>query len=279
MAAKRDRALITGASAGIGEAFAERLARDGWDLIITARRRERLEALAERLAKETDVEVDVIAADLSEPDGIAAVEERAASDERLALLINNAGFGGYRPFVELDPLVAEDLINVHITATVRASRAALPGMIERKRGAIVTIASLLGYSGTVPAGPLPQRVIYAAAKSFQVAFTQLLAGELAGGYVRAMVVCPGVVKTEFHEVQNMDMSHLPRMSPDDIVTATLAGLEAGEIVCIPSLEDRSLIPRLGEAERAVIGASRPAEGEPLRLASRYTKATLEKGTP
>jgi uncharacterized protein len=271
MAPERDRALITGASAGIGEAFAERLAHQGYDLIITARRRERLDALAERLRKETGVEVDVIAADLADPAGLKAVETRAASDDRLTLLINNAGFGGYRPFAELDPDVAEDLVGVHVTATVRLSRAVLPGMVARRRGAIVNIASLLG------SGPLPQRVTYGAAKSFMVTFTQLLAGELAGGYVRAMVVCPGVVKTEFHEVQSMDMSHLPRMSAEDIVTATLAGLEAGEIVCIPSLEDRGLIEKLGEAERSLFGASRPGEGEPLRLAERYRLATPEEG--
>jgi hypothetical protein len=276
----RDLALITGASAGIGEAFAERLARDGHDLIIVARRRERLEVLAERLTKEAGVGVEVIAADLSEPEQLKAVEERAASADRLTLLINNAGFGGYKPFAHVDPDVAENLVGVHVTATVRLTRAVLPGMIARKRGAIVNIASMLAFSGTIPGtGPLPPRVTYGAAKSFMVTFTQLLAGELAGGYVRAMVVCPGLVKTEFHEVQSIDLSHVPRMSADDIVTATLAGLEAGEIVCIPTLEDRGLIEKLGEAQRGLIaGASaQPADGAAPLLASRYQERAPERG--
>ena len=273
MGSTRDRALVTGASAGIGEAFAERLARDGHDLILTARRKDRLDAIAERLAKETGAGIEVFALDLSNADDLAKLEKRAASDDRLSLLINNAGFGGYRPFVNLDPDVAEQLIDVHVTATVRLSRAALPGMLSRDRGAIVNIASLLAFSGTLPADPLPQRAVYAAAKSFMVTFTQTLAGELAGTGVRAMVCCPGMVKTEFHEVQGMDLSHVPRMSSEDIVTATLAGLELGEVACVPALEDASLVNQVGEAQRALLGnASVGARGAiGPQLATRYRK--------
>jgi short-subunit dehydrogenase len=273
MDSTRDRALVTGASAGIGEAFAERLARDGYDLILAARRRDRLEAIAERLAKETGAGIEVFSLDLSEASDLAKLEERAVSDDRLTHLINNAGFGAYRPFVELDPGVAEDLIDVHVTATVRLTRAVLPGLIARGRGAIVNVASLLAFSGTLPADPLPQRAVYAAAKSFMVTFTQTLAGELTGTGVRAMVCCPGVVKTEFHEVQGMDLSHVPRMSSEDIVTATLAGLELGEVVCVPALEDASLVDKIGESKRALLGSASVGArgGTGPQVATRYRK--------
>lgn len=121
----RTKALVTGASAGIGQSFAERLARDGHDLIIVARRKERLDALARRLGKEHGAKVEVLVADLATPEGVGAVVARAAA-EPLDLLINNAGFGGYRPFVQIDPKVADELITVHIHAVVQVTRAALP---------------------------------------------------------------------------------------------------------------------------------------------------------
>lgn len=258
-------ALVTGASAGIGVAFAERLARDGYDVVLVARRRERLEDLAERLRVETGAGIEVLAADLAAADGLRGVEERAGAGD-VALLVNNAGFGGYRPFVEVDPAVAADLVGVHVLATVRLARAALPAMVARGRGAVVTVASLLAFSGGLPPNPLPHRATYAGAKAFQVAFTRALAGELAGTGVRALVVCPGLVATEFHEVMGLDLSALPRMSAEDVVQAALAALEHGEIVCAPGVEDATLFERLGEAERAILGSMSPG------LAPRYREA-------
>jgi hypothetical protein len=270
MAPERDVAVVTGASAGIGVAFAERLAHDGYDLIVTARREERLNALAERLAEDTGVSVEIHPADLGEAGELRWLEQRVAAEDRLALLVNNAGFGAYRPFVELDPDVAENLIDVHVTASVRLSRAALPGMVKRGRGAIVNIASMLAFSGTLPSARLPARATYAGAKSFLVTFTQTLAGELAGTGVNVQVCCPGLVATEFHEVQGQDLSQLPRMSPAEVVTASLAGLEAGEIVCCPTLENVSALDRLAEAQRAVLGIGPTPPS--VRLASRYLPA-------
>jgi len=259
----RDRALVTGASAGIGEAFAERLARDGYDLVVVARRGDRLEALAERLEKDNGAAVDVVVADLGTEEGIARVETIAAGDDRLGLLVNNAGFGAYRPFVELDPATASQLVNVHVMSVMRVTRAAIPGMIARGRGGVITIASLLAFSGTIPANPIPNRVTYAAGKAFQVAFTQLLAGELAGTGVRVSVCCPGVVKTEFHTVQGMDMSMLPRMSSEDVVQAALAAHAAGEVTSSPGFDDAALWSRLAEAQTGVMFSGKP------ELAPRY----------
>ncbi len=243
----RGVALVTGASAGLGVAFAERLAADGYDVVVVARRRERLEELAVRL----QTNVEVLPADLADPAALAQVEARAA--DGIDLLVNNAGFAGYRPFAEIDPEVAENLIRVHVVATTRLTRAALPWMIERGSGGIVNVASLLAFSGSIPPDPLPLRATYAACKSYMLTFTQQLAYELAGTGVRVQVLTPGLIRTEFHEVAGRDPTKMPfgMMEPDEVVTASLRGLEAGEVVSAPGLEDDSLIESSNEAQRTV----------------------------
>ncbi len=259
-------ALVTGASSGIGAAFARQLARDGFDVIVVARRRERLEALARELREQHGVEVEVVAADLAAPDGLAAVEACIRRVTDLALLVNNAGFGAYRPFVDLDPAAAEALVDLHVLAVTRLTRAALPGMIERGAGAIVNVASLLAFTSSLPPRPLPARVTYAAAKAYIVAFTELLQHELAGTGVRAQVLCPGLVYTEFHNVAGVERMQLrsPPMQPEEVVSASLTGLRLGETVCAPGLEDTTLLDNLAESQRAVFTA---AAASPL--ASRY----------
>jgi len=153
----RPRALVTGASSGIGAAYAERLAGDGYDLVLVARRHERLEELAQRLRRAADARAEVLAADLTDADDLAQVEARLAGDESLALLINNAGFGGYRPFVQVEPEVVDELINIHVRAVARLTRAALPGMIRCGAGGVINVASLLALSGSMPPHPLPYR--------------------------------------------------------------------------------------------------------------------------
>jgi short-subunit dehydrogenase len=196
MQSMRSVALVTGASSGIGAAVSQRVARDGRDLVVVARRRERLEALASRLQAETGATVEVMAADLTEPDQLQTVMDRLHDDERLDLLVNNAGFGGYGPFAELEPDFADRLIGVHVRAPMRLTRAALPGMLERGHGAVVNVASLLALSGPLRA-PMAGRATYVGAKAFLMSFTQALAVELDGTGVQAMVVLPGMVETEF----------------------------------------------------------------------------------
>ena len=152
MTTTRPRALITGASAGLGVAFAEWLAAENYDLILVARRGERLTALAQRLSH---VEIETIAADLTSPGDLARVEHRLTDGGPLSLLVNNAGFGAYRPFVALAPERAEELIRLQVLAPTRLARAVFPGMVARGEGGIINIASLLALSGTVPADPLP----------------------------------------------------------------------------------------------------------------------------
>jgi len=231
------------------------LARDGYDVVLVARRRGRLEELAERLRQVPDMQADVLAADLTETSGLARVEGRVASDESLALLVNNAGFGAYRPFADVEPDVIDGLINIHVRAVARLARAALPGMIRRGRGGVINVGSLLALSGPIPPNPLPYRAVYAGGKAFILAFTQALAGEIAGTGVRVQACLPGVVATEFHTVQGMDMSHRPRMSAEDVVTASLTALARDEVICIPSLDDTSPFDRLTELQRGIFGGA------------------------
>ena len=195
MMASRPLALVTGASSGIGRALAELLAREGHDLVVVARRRDRLEALAAQLA-EWDAKVEVVIADLTDAADLARVAGRAA-ETGPALLVNNAGFSGYGPFSEIDPDVMRGVIAIHVTAPVTLARAVLPGMVTRGAGAIVNVASLLSLSGPLRLG-MAGRATYAAAKSFQLVFTQSLAGELEGTGVHVMVCLPGMVESEFH---------------------------------------------------------------------------------
>jgi len=248
----RPRALVTGASSGIGAAFAERLARDQHDLIIVARRRERLEALAKRLHETYHITVEVMVTDLSEPGDLHEVETRIAEDTALELLVNNAGFGGYMPFVALDPDRAEELIRLQVVAVTRLTRAALPGMIARGHGAIINVSSRLAYSAALSSPTMPKRATYAATKAYVNTFTQLLHDELAGTGVRMQALCPGVVRTEFHERMGQDPSRIPAaivMTPEDIVEASLAGLRLGEVICVPALDDPNLLTHIQQDER------------------------------
>lgn len=261
------RALVTGASAGIGKAFAERLAKDGYDLIIVARRRERLEELAQHLKENHQVDVEVSPADLSQPDSIKAVEKRIAEDSFLELLVNNAGFGAYMPFVELDPDKAENLINLQVLAVARLTRAALPGMIARGHGSIINVSSRLGFSGAMVSDQMPKRAIYAGTKSFINTFSQLVQSEIEGSGVQIQALCPGIVATEFHKVQGSDPSRFPSgivMSPEEVVQASLAGLRLGEVICVPAMEDQSLLTNIQENERKFFELSRTG-----KMAARY----------
>lgn len=241
-------ALVTGASSGIGQAYAEELSRRGWHVVLVARRKDRLDELARKLGN-----AESLPADLADPGGLAAVEDRCQKGD-VELLVNNAGMGFYKPFVQLPAHEAAALITVQVDAVMRLTHAALQGMLAQKRGAVVTISSLLALSGTAPDGNfLPKRVAYGSAKAFQLAFTQLLASELAGTGVKAQVVLPGLVATEFHTVQGMDVSKMPpRMTPEELVLAALKSLEQGETVCIPGLDDPAQFDKLGEAQRALL---------------------------
>jgi len=249
-------AVVTGASSGIGRAYAERLASDGMDLVLVARRADRLASLKRDL-ESRGVGVRTVVADL----GCAEDVERLAKELGtlpVDLLVNNAGLGHYMPFAQLPFERARELVDVNALAPVFLARAVMPGMLQRGRGSIINVASLLAFSGAARAPHLPQRAVYAATKAFLVTFTEILAAELAGTGVNVQVVCPGIVRTEFHSRQGMDLSSVPRMEPEHIVTASLSDLARGVVVSIPALPDEAAKARLDEAASALVTFARAA---------------------
>ena len=264
----RPVALVTGASSGIGATYARRLAEKGYDLVIVARRRDRLQDLAKEVDSRWGARAEVMAGDLCDPNNTQDVAARAARND-IAMLVNSAGFAGYRPFLELDPHLADDLMALHVRALTLLTRAALPGMVQRRRGSVVNVSSLLALSATIAPNPLPHRAVYAGAKAYVLAFTQALAGELKDRGVQLQVLLPGVVATEFHNNLPMDPGRLAAMAmkPEEVVAASLLALERDELVCVPGLEDPSLIDALGKAQRALMEA-----GNRPQLAARYQTA-------
>lgn len=257
--------MVTGASSGIGAAYAEALAGHGWDLVVVARRADRLDQLARRLSDAHGVRIEAIGADLGSADGLSRVCQ-AVADAPLEMLINNAGLAHYMSFVELPTAQAHELLELNIAAPVLLSRAAVAGMVDRGSGSIINVASLLAFSGAAQDSFLPKRAVYAATKSFLVTFTQILAAELEPLGVRAQVVCPGVVRSEFHTRQGMDMTNVPRMEPHDVVRASLTDLDNGVVISVPGLSDTDALAELQAANGGLLRAARVTE-----LPARYAQ--------
>jgi uncharacterized protein len=252
-------ALVTGATSGIGKAYAERLAVDGYDLVLVGRREDRL---AEFAAAHPETEIRTVAADLATSDGVGRVAEICAA-EPLTMLVNNAGVAHYMPLAELPAAKALELVNVKVLAPTMLSRAAVGPMQDRGAGVIVNVAGMIAFSGPAPHSQMPRRAVYTGTLAYLVAMSQTLGAELEGTGIAVQVVCPGVVATEFHERQGMDLSAVPRMSAADVVTASLRGLELGEVVCAPGVEDAGLLDAVFHADLAAFG------GQSLELAARY----------
>jgi short-subunit dehydrogenase len=253
-------ALVTGASSGIGQAFARRLGALGYNLVVVGRRRERLEALVDELP---NVKVRPLAADLGTDAGVEAVADVCAREE-LTMLVNNAGVAHYMPFIELPASKANELLHVKVVAPTMLTRAAVPGMVARGDGTIINVSGMLAFSGPVPTEKLPlRRAVYTGTLAHLVALSQALHEELKSQGLRIQVLCPGVVATEFHERQGLDLSAVPRMSADDVVTASLQGLAIGEVLCAPGVERSDLLDSVFNAELAAFAAQSP------QLAGRY----------
>jgi uncharacterized protein len=259
--------MVTGASSGIGEAYAERLAADHWDLVVVARRIERLNDLAARLTKVHGASVRPIEADLSLSSDVQRISDEIATMP-VDMLVNNAALAHYMPFSELPAADARELVDLNVLAPVLLTRSAVSGMLARGQGSVINIASLLAFSGAIQAPFLPDRAVYASTKSFLLTFSQVLAAEVLAGGVRVQVVCPGVVRSEFHTRQGMDMSALPRMEPGQVVQASLADLANGVVVSVPGLADTDSLAHLEAANRELMSVSRAVE-----LAERYHHAT------
>jgi short-subunit dehydrogenase len=247
---QRPRALVTGASSGIGVAFAERLAGDGYDVVLVARSVRRLEDLAARLHEQTGVDARVLPADLGDVAQCRRVEEVVAAEDHVDLLVNNAGFGTYGRFAESRVDGEAQEIAVNVVALMRLTRAALPGMVARRRGAVINVSSMAAFQ------PQPFNATYGATKAFVNSFTESLHEELRGTGVRVQVLCPGFTRTEFQERAGVDVSRIPDfawMEAGEVVEASLAALERGTLVCVPGAANWALIATTGFLPRRLVG--------------------------
>jgi hypothetical protein len=235
-------AAITGASSGLGAIFARKLAERGFDLLLVARRRERLEDLSGSLQMVHGAQVEVLPADLTKDGDLERVAQRIEGEPRLGLLVNNAGFGTRGHFYRASREDQLDMFRLHVLATVRLTHAALPGMVERNRGWIVNVSSVAGFVQT------PGYASYNSSKAWITSFTEGLHLELrsAGSAVRVQALCPGYTHTEFHDRLGVDRSKImPRggfwMTADYVVDESLRGLDDGKWRVIPNWRYRALV--------------------------------------
>ncbi|MGI5402357.1 SDR family NAD(P)-dependent oxidoreductase [Streptomyces sp. CA-135486] len=241
-------ALITGATAGIGAAFARRLAAEGHNLVLVARDTKRLQEQATELHDRHGIEAEVLTADLSRDDGIEAVERRLADRKNAVdLLVNNAGFGNKGRLLEVSMADELTMLKVHCEAVLRLTSAAAGAMRERGRGGVVNVASVAAF---VPRGT------YGASKAWVVQFTQGAARDLAGSGVRLMALCPGFVRTEFHERAGMGTENIPGwmwLDADKLVSTALSDLARGKTLSIPDPRYKVLMSVVKLAPRGLLG--------------------------
>jgi len=225
-------ALITGASSGIGETMAMHLSKAGSEVVLVARRRDRLDAVAAAIGARGG-RAEVIVADLAETADLRRVEARLADDKRpVDLLVNNAGFGTHGPFASLPVDEEEQELRLNALAPVRLTRAALPGMIRRRRGGIINVSSLAGLQ------PIPYWATYSATKSYLTTFSLAVHEEVKSSGVTVLALMPGFTRTEFQQRENLGLHTIPGllwMSADDVTKAALRAVAKGRATCVPGL--------------------------------------------
>ncbi len=249
-AATRPVALITGASAGLGAVFARKLAARGYDLILNARRKDRLEKLCAEISAAHGVSCQTLVADIGDHSDLRKVEDAIHACDRFELLVNNAGFGTMGTFFKGNIDAQEQMIRVHMTATMRLSRAALDVMIPKRRGAIISTSSFAAFETNAGS------VNYSASKAWINRFTEGLDLELGAldSPVKVQALCPGFTYTEFHDVIHMDRAKIPKwlwLSAESVVDASLEGLDRGQLIVVPGSQYRLLRVFLGLLPRFV----------------------------
>ncbi len=227
-------ALITGASTGIGATYADRLARRGYELILVARDAYRLATLAQGIRQQSGVGVETLPADLTDRSALKQVEKRLKSDQRISLLVNNAGVAVMGSLIGADIDRIDSMIQLNVVAATRLAAAALPGFVERRNGTLINIGSVVALA--------PERISgsYSGTKAYLLNFTQNIQNEVADTGVRVQAVLPGATRTEIWERAGANVDEIPAerlMDVDELVDAALAGLDQGELVTIPSLPE------------------------------------------
>ena len=255
-------ALVTGATAGIGAAFLRRLAIDGYDLVAVARDEARLNRQAKEISAAHGVQVEVLAADLATDAGREAVAARLGDEARsMDVLINNAGISLNTPFLRSSAARETELLSVNVHAVMRLTLAALPGMVARGHGGIVNVSSVSGFGAAMPGSTYP------ASKAWVTNFSESVALSVATFGVRVMALCPGYVRTEFHQRAGIDMSKTPKwlwLDADELVNDAMRDLRRGKMVSVPTWKykvaafglrhlPRSLLTRVARDTRGLVG--------------------------
>ena len=246
----KGRAVITGASTGIGVVYADRLAAQGYDLVLVARSADKLATVADGIRLNTGRKVDVMPADLADAKDLSRIEDFLKTAPDITLLVNNAGLGSALKLVDSDVEQMTSMISLNVTALMRLTYAIVPPFIARGAGTIINIASIVAIN------PESLNGVYGGTKAFVVAFSQKLRQELEGTGVRVQVVLPGATATDFWAIAGRPVELLPSaivMSGADLVDAALIGLDRGEFATIPSLQDGSLFDTYETARQAMVG--------------------------
>lgn len=261
----RPTALVTGASAGLGAIFARRLAAMGYDLVLVARRKERLEELAAQLSAAYGICAEALPADLTSDTERKVVEERIRKDENFEFLVNNAGFGRMPSFTEDTVDGPDAMVKLHVLATTRLTHAALPGMIARRRGFIINVSSVAAFIQG------PRGLLYCATKAWMNSFTEGIRLLTHGAGVRVQALCPGFTRTEFHDVMGMDRALVPDswwLNAEDVVDLSLRSLKKDKLFVVTGLRYKLVRLMWAVVPRGIMG----------RIALRHHKKRLARNS-
>jgi short-subunit dehydrogenase len=243
------RALVTGATAGIGAAFARRLAADGWHLVLVARDADRLAQMAAELGARHGHDVQTLPADLSTDDGCATVEQRLASDSPVHLLVNNAGISLNKTFLRSTAEDEARLLRLNVHAVMRLTLAALRPMTERRDGAVINVSSVAAFGAMMPGST------YSASKAWVTNFSESVGQSARPFGVRVMALCPGYTRTEFHERAGINISKTPEwmwLRAEDVVDEALRDLRKGKLVSVPAWKYKVAVAGLRHAPRRLL---------------------------
>jgi len=263
MTSSRKIAVVTGASSGIGSVYADRLARRGHDLLLVARRGERLQNLAAKLEQAYDIKAETLVADLEKEADLVALEATLAGNHAIHILVNNAGIARLSPVTETSMKESLSQIALNITALTRLTHAVLPAFKARNEGVIINIASALALHA------LPVSSVYSGTKGFVLNFTRGLQQELANTGIRIQVVLPAATATDLWDISGVPLAALAPetvMSVEHLVDAALAGFDQGESVTLPSMADTGLWEQYDTARSNLFAAMQTGKPAPRLLA-------------